>query len=101
MDSFECFCSHGRDATAHVHCGFGNGESVVRSRRGEGTLLWSPVARLLQPSKAPLPMLSTESGMVSETIWGHAHSFWGKPVLYANSVMLVVPDVTLTWVWQP
>ena len=35
MDSFECFYSNRRDATAHVHCGFGkNGESVVTSRRG-------------------------------------------------------------------
>ena len=96
MDSFECSYSHGRDATAHVHCGFGNGESLVRSRRGEGTLLWSPVVRLLQLSNAPCPMLFTESGMVSETIWGHAHSFWGEPVLYAKSVMPVAPDVTLT-----
>ena len=67
----------------------------------EGRLSWSPVVRLLQLSNAPCPMLFTESGMVSETIWGHAHSFWGKPVLYAKSVMLVVPDGTLTWAWQP
>ena len=46
-------------------------------------------------------MLSTESGIVSETIWGQAHSFWGKPVLYAYLMMLVVPDGTLIWVWQP